>query len=69
MTAVDAQRRAPRQGCVTHLLRRHGSSKQMRDVLLENQQNTQEKKNSTAAGQAQGLRVRLGLCPVPASTC
>ena len=28
----------------------------MRDVLLEDQRNTQENKNSTAAGQAQGLR-------------
>ena len=30
-----------------------GLSKQMRDVLLENQLITQENKNSTAAGQAQ----------------
>ena len=36
----------------------------MRDVLLEIQLNTQENKNSTAAGQAQGLTESLlGLCP------
>ena len=39
--------------------RRPDSSKQMEDVLLGNQLITQENKNSTTAGQAQSLRVRL----------
>ena len=37
----------------------------MRDVLLENQLNTQENKISTAAGQAQGLRVPSRTLPCP----
>ena len=36
-----------------------------RDLLLENQLNTQENKNSTAAGQAQGLRVPSRTLPCP----
>ena len=38
---------------------------QMRDVLLENQLITRENKNSTAAGQAQGLRVQSRTLPCP----
>ena len=49
--------------------RRHYSSKSMRDVLLENQRNTQENRNVTAAGQAEGLRVlpRTLRCPASSS--
>ena len=50
----------PAQGC-----RRHDSRKQMRDVLLENQLITQENKNSTAAGQAQGSRAPSRTLPCP----
>ena len=45
--------------------RRHGSNKQMRNVLLGNQRNTQENKNLTSAGQAQGLRVPSRTLPCP----